>query len=470
MTAANGDVRAAGEAELGRRRRTGARGGGLRDEGRRAAVPAARRRLGRRRCAGGRCARRSARGAGVRTKARSHPGGASSSRSPSAHRPPPRARTVEAGEVLRGEAGLGAIRAHALDARLAARDGGERRGDAHDLPAALERRPVDRHGGGHRRGRARAEEPRRDLSARDGGEKSFPRTRQFIRLVCHQLVNSAPADGPGPSSFLHLLPPPTTPPRARPRVGDDAARARRDSRRLVRPPRRHRPPRRGRATRPVRGTDPPLARRWWRRRRRSRGAPRRSSGPAGGRTSAARSRTGATTSARTTSARRAARDAGRVVRNPAPAERLPRSDPLGGHPVARPRRVPRSSSSSWGSGAEMSDAIAALDTMRAIRSPTNHRRRRRAAPPTPRSGAPPSLRRVRETATRRPVVRCRAGFRVRRDASATCSAAPTSSTRRAGPTATATSFARSRCADCPKSSFRWRVLSRRFGWGGGDPG
>ena len=163
-----------------------------------------------------RCARRSARGArGEDEGARSHRGGrvvvAIAVRASAAARA--RAQ-VEAGEVLRGEAGLGAIRAHALDARLAARDGGERRGDAHDLPAALERRPVDRHGGGHRRGRARAEEPRRDLSARDGGEKSFPRTRQFIRLVCHQLVNSAPADGPGPSSFLHLLPPNHTPARA----------------------------------------------------------------------------------------------------------------------------------------------------------------------------------------------------------------------------------------------------------------
>ena len=217
----HGDVRAAGEAELGRAEGVQERGeGGLRDEGRRARgadVRAEATRGGGGGAAGGRVALGEARGGarGEDEGARSHRGGrvvvAIAVRASAAARA--RAQ-VEAGEVLRGEAGLGAIRAHALDARLAARDGGERRGDAHDLPAALERRPVDRHGGGHRRGRARAEEPRRDLSARDGGEKSLPRTRQFIRLVCHQRVNSAPAAGPGPSSFLHLLPPNHTPARA----------------------------------------------------------------------------------------------------------------------------------------------------------------------------------------------------------------------------------------------------------------
>ena len=127
--------------------------------------------------------------------------------------------------------------------------------------------------------------------------------------------------------------------------------------------------------------------------------------PAGGRTSAApRSRTSTTTSARTTSAGTRARDAGRVVRNPAPAERPRGPDPLGGHPVAG--TVPtvgslQSSSSSPGRGARdvRRDRGPRRDARDTFTGP-NHRRRRRRRAHSDARPRPRPLRRVRETTTR----------------------------------------------------------------------
>ena len=132
----------------------------------------------------------------------------------------------------------------------------------------------------------------------------------------------------------------------------------------------------------------------------------------------------------------------------------PRSDPLGGHPRRESSHVGslQSSSSSPGRGARdvRRDRGPRRDARDTFTGPNHRRRRRRRAHSDASLRRPPaSLRRVRETTTRRPVVRCARRFsRPTRRASATSrSAAPTSSTRRAGPTATATSFARSRCAD-----------------------
>jgi len=155
----------------------------------------------------------------------------------------------------------------------------------------------------------------------------------------------------------------------------------------------------------------------------------------------------------------------------------PRSDPLGGHP--RRESSPSGPSSHHhhppGAALEMSDAIAALDAMRAIRSPdqTTAAAADAARTPTPRSGAPrlAPTRSGADDAQTRCCPMCAQVFasdatRVRHLALC-CPDLVDPAGWADGDGDVVRAFAMRRH---PKSSFRWRVLSRRFGWGDDDPG